>query len=172
MVGDDGRLSWIMDAFTTSDTLSLLQPITRLGDDLHQLHAQQRQGGHRRLRRHHDLLRLRHQRSHPRRLSPHLSQPVQGCRGDARRSAQARPLSRVAAQAAGGGLRPLSHDRSGGLLQPRGSVDRRHRSRHERGRRTNHAADAAELRADEAARTKPASSSSRFCPSRPPIATT
>ena len=40
------------------------------------------------------------------------------------------------------------------------------------GRRADHAAHAAELRADEAARRRPAWSLSRFCPSPPPTATT
>ena len=33
----------------------------------------------------------------------------------------------TAAPAAGGGLRPVPHDQAGRVLQPRGSVDRRHR---------------------------------------------
>ena len=45
VVGDDGRLSWIMDAFTTSDQYPYSTHY-RLGRRFHQLHAQQRQGGH------------------------------------------------------------------------------------------------------------------------------
>ena len=46
--------------------------------------------------------------------------------------AAARPLPGAAAEAAGGGLRAVPHDRSRGVLQPRGSVDRRERGRHDR----------------------------------------
>ena len=41
--------------------------------------------------------------------------------------------------AAGGGLRPVSHDQSGGVLQPRGSVDGGHRGRPERPARAGRA---------------------------------
>ena len=132
--------------------LSLLDAL-RSGGPVHQLHAQQRQGGRRRLRRDHDLLCLRQRRSDPGGLSRHLPFPVQGCLGHAGRAAQARALSRVTAQRAGGGVRPLSHDQSGGLLQPRGSCGPwpRKPAGPER-RRPSHAAHGAELRADEAAR--------------------
>ena len=126
----------------------------------------------RRLRRHDDVLRVRHRGSDHRRLSRDVSDAVQGRVGDAGRPARARALSRAAAAAAGGGLRPVSHDRSGRVLQPRGSVDRRQRSRHERPARAGDAADGAELRADEAARRDSDSSSSRSCRSRRPTATT
>ena len=79
VLGDDGRLSWMMDAFTTSDSYPYSTHY-RLGDDLDQLHAEQRQGGDRRLRRHDDVLCLRHRRSDHRGLSQHFSQPVQGRR--------------------------------------------------------------------------------------------
>ena len=48
VLGDDGRLSWIMDAFTISDSYpySTHYPSQR---QFHQLHAEQREGGHRRL---------------------------------------------------------------------------------------------------------------------------
>ena len=48
---------------------------------------------------------------------------------DAGRVAQACALSRVTAQVTSGGVRPLSHDQSRGLLQPRGPVDRGHGGR-------------------------------------------
>jgi uncharacterized membrane protein (UPF0182 family) len=84
VVGDDGRLFWMMDAFTTSDSYPYSTHYA-LGDATDQLHAQQRQGGDRRLQRDNDVLRLRHARTRSwRRLPRHLSQPVQGCRGDAR----------------------------------------------------------------------------------------
>ncbi len=57
-----------------------------------------------------------------------------------------------ALQAAVRGLRPLPHDQSRGLLQPRRPLDRRHRNRHRRRRRAGRAAHAAQLRPDEAAR--------------------
>ena len=49
VLGEDGRLSWIIDAFTTSDSY----PYSNLPSpqqQLHQLHAEQREGGDRRLR--------------------------------------------------------------------------------------------------------------------------
>ena len=58
VVGDDGRLSWIMDAFTTSDSYPYSTPLPPRRR-IHQLHPQQRQGRHRRLQRHDDLLRVR-----------------------------------------------------------------------------------------------------------------
>jgi uncharacterized membrane protein (UPF0182 family) len=71
VVGDDGRLSWIMDAFTHRTAI----PTRRItvSTAIHQLHAQQRQGGRRRLRRHDDVLRLRQRGgSDHRGLSRHL----------------------------------------------------------------------------------------------------
>ena len=62
VVGDDGRLSWIADAFTTSDTFPYARHY-RAGSRAHQLHSQQRQGGRRRLRRDDDVLRVRHRGS-------------------------------------------------------------------------------------------------------------
>ena len=117
VLGDDGRLSWIMDAYTISDTYPYSTHY-RLGDNL--------------------INYMRNSvkvvidaydgtttfyvfdpgRSDHRRLPPHFPKPVQGCSRNAAGTAQARALSRVAAQAAGGGLRPVSHDGSGGVLQP------------------------------------------------------
>ena len=57
VLGDDGRLSWIMDAFTISDSYPYSTHY-RLGRRLHQLHAEQREGGHRRLRWHDYVLRV------------------------------------------------------------------------------------------------------------------
>ena len=116
---DDGRLHHLRQ-------LSLLHPLD-LDDNLHQLHAQQRQSGDRRLQRRHHLLRLRQRRPGARCLPQHLPQPLQGRRADARRPAQACALSGKIVQAAGGGLWPLPHDGPGGLLQPRRPVDGGHR---------------------------------------------
>ena len=44
VVGDEGRLFWMMDAFTTSDTYPV-RAATPPGQRAHQLRAQQRQGG-------------------------------------------------------------------------------------------------------------------------------
>ncbi len=55
VLGDDGRLSWIMDGFTVSDSYPYSTHY-RLDNEQPQLHAEQRQGGHRRLRWHDDVL--------------------------------------------------------------------------------------------------------------------
>ena len=96
-----------------------------LGREPHQLHPQQRQGRHRRLRRHDDVLRVRHRRSDHRGLPGHLSDAVQGRERDAAGPPQPRALSRAAAEGAGGRVRPVPHGRARGVLQPRGSLDRR-----------------------------------------------
>ena len=68
VVTDDGRLFWMMDGFTTSDTYPYARHY-RLGNQRDQLPAQQRESGDRRLRRHGHLLRVRRRRSDHRRLS-------------------------------------------------------------------------------------------------------
>ena len=150
VVGDDGRLSWIMDAFTVSDEYPYSRHY-RLGENLinymrnsvkvvidaydgtttfYVFDAE-------------DPIIAAYRR--------HFSQPVQGRSRDAAGVAQTRALPRVVAQAAGGRLRPLSHDGSGCVLQPRRLVDSGQRSRHERARRAGYAGHGAELRADETA---------------------
>ena len=57
VLGDDGRLSWIMDAFTVSDSYPYSTHY-RLDDNSHQLHAEQREGSHRRLRWYDNVLRV------------------------------------------------------------------------------------------------------------------
>ena len=52
VVGEDGRLSWMMDAFTTSDSYPYSTPLPSRRRS-RQLHAEQREGGHRCLRWHH-----------------------------------------------------------------------------------------------------------------------
>ncbi len=55
VLSDDGRLLWMMDAFTTSDSYPYSRHY-RLGRERRQLHAQQRQSGHQRVRRIDDVL--------------------------------------------------------------------------------------------------------------------
>ena len=117
VVGDDGRLSWIMDAFTVSEQLSVFDPL-RSRRAVGQLHAKQRQGSCRCLYRGYDALRLRPRRSDSCHVSAHLPQPFQGWRRDAGRPAQACPLPRGFVQDAVGSLRSLPYDESAGLLQP------------------------------------------------------
>ena len=123
VLGPDGRLSWIMDAFTTS----ALYPYSRA----YEL----------------DNVRLNYMRNSVkavidaydgtttfyvfdaedpdhRRIPPGVSLAVPRRLGDARGASRARAVSRDAAVAAGRGLRALSHDGSRGVLQPRGSVER------------------------------------------------
>ena len=122
VVSDDGRLFWMMDAYTTSSTYPYArhyllgrEPINYMRNSVKVVD--------RRLQRRDDVLRVRQRRSDHRRVSRHLPDALPRRVGDAGRAAQARALSRAAAEAAGGRLRPLSHDRSGGVLQPRGPVD-------------------------------------------------
>ena len=62
-------------------------------------------------------------------VSRHVPEPLQGRLRDAAVAQQARPLPGADAAAPGGGLRPVPYDRSGDVLQPRGSLERRHRGR-------------------------------------------
>ena len=171
-VGDDGRLSWMMDAFTTSDSYpySTHYRARRRCRSITCATASRWSSTPTMARQRFTSSTRRTRSSPPTAASfPSLFKDASAMPAG---PAQARALSRVAAQAAGGSLRPLSHDGSGGVLQPRGSVDGRHRSRHGRGGRASHPAHAAEFRADETARRNRTSSSSRFCPSRPPTAIT
>ena len=110
---DDGRLHHI-------GVVSLRAALPD-GTRSRELPAQQRQGGRRRLRRHHHVLRVRRRGSDRRGVSRGLPEPLQGRIGDAAGHAQARALSRAVPAAAGVGLRAVPHDRSGSVLQPRGS---------------------------------------------------
>ena len=85
VVGDDGRLSWMMDGFTTSDTLSRTRATSGSGAT-DQLHPQQREGRHRRLRRHDDVLRVRRGGSDHRGVPRAVPDAVQGRVGDAART--------------------------------------------------------------------------------------
>ena len=62
VIGDDGRLFWMLDAYTTSDNYPYSTHYL-LNSNAAQLHAEQRQGCHRRIRRYDDFLRLRFARS-------------------------------------------------------------------------------------------------------------
>jgi uncharacterized membrane protein (UPF0182 family) len=122
VVGDDGRLSWMMDGFTSSDSYpysATLYP-GRAGD---QLPAQQREGGGGCLRRNHDVLCIRQPGPDHRSVAQDFSGVVQRRGGDALVAAQACALSRADAEPAGRGLWALPHDQSGSVLQPRGFVD-------------------------------------------------
>ena len=135
VIGEGGRLYWIMDAFTISDSYPYARHY-RLGND-----------------------RINYMRNSVKAVidaydgtttfyvfdsgDPIVNAyrgifPValQGRLGDARRAPAARPLPGAAAEDAGGGVRPLPHDRPRRVLQPRGSVDRRERGRADLARRT------------------------------------
>ena len=121
-----------------------------------------------------DVLRLRHRaiRSSPRiaRIFPTLFKDASAMPPTLR---SARALSGADAGDAGGGLRPVSHDRSRRVLQPRGSLDAsRAKSASNDAREQAAQADGAELRADEAAGREERRSSSRSCRSRRRTATT
>ena len=147
----DGRLAWMMDAFTVSDRYPYSRRV-RVGAAAGQLRPQQREGRDRRLRRIDDVLRLRPDRSDHRRVSRALSGALQGRGIDARGPARARPVSRAAAFAAGRRLRPVPHDRSRGFLQSRGSLDGGDRRGDEPAGDAGNLRDGAELRRHEAAR--------------------
>ena len=123
VVGADGRLSWIVDAFTSSATYPYSAPVN-LENQSRQLHSQQREGCGGRVRRHSHVLRVRQRGSHSGRVARHLSRIVQGCFHHARVAARARSLSGDAAEHTGRYVRPLPHDRSGSVLQPRRPVER------------------------------------------------
>ncbi len=94
----------------------------------HQLHAQQRQGDRRCLRRDRRLLYVRRRRSGDRGVPGGVSDAVQGRTRDARRPARAHALPGADASDAGDRLRAVSHLRPGRLLQPRGCLERGGRS--------------------------------------------
>ena len=125
VVGDDGRLSWMMDGFTTSESLSRTRGTSGSDASASTTCA-----------------------TASRRSSTPTTAPTTFYVFDAEdpiiaayrgvfpslfkdgsamppAHAQARALSRAAAAAAGGGLRAVPHDRSRRVLQPRGSVERR-----------------------------------------------
>ena len=115
VLGEDGRLSWILDAFTQSDSYPYSTHYTVDGQSVNYMRNSVKvvvdayDGTT-------TFYVFDSERPNSGGLSRHLSQLVQGRVGDAGRAAQARALSGVTAQAAGGSLRPLSHDQSRGLL--------------------------------------------------------
>ena len=129
VVGDDGRLSWMMDAFTTSDSYPYARHY-RLGRRPHQLHAQQRQGG----RSTPTTARRRSTCSTPRirssppiaRIFPTLFKDASAMPAGLRKHVRY-PELLLKLQAAVYGLYHMTDP--GGVLQPRGSLDGRHRSR-------------------------------------------
>ncbi len=86
--------------------------------------------------------------------------------------AQARPLPGNTAVAPGRRLRPVPHDHARGVLQPRRSLDRGEPGHRDRAAAAGDADDGTELRADEAAGRERRSSSSKSCRSRRRTATT
>ena len=82
VVGDDGGLYWIIDAFTESSNYPYsTSPQGR--QQRRQLHPQQRQSRYRCLQRHHTFLRLRSKRSTDYSVSGHLSNSISGCQPNA-----------------------------------------------------------------------------------------
>ncbi len=150
IVGEDGRLTWMLDGYTTADSYPYARHdgFQSVAD---QLHTEQHQSHRGCLRRHHVLLCVRLRGSDHRRLPAAVSVAVQGRCGDAAATPRARPLSRTDAAAAGKRLQPVPHDRSGSVLQPGGLVDDPERGRHERAQRAGRPGDGTKLSADEVA---------------------
>ena len=127
----------------------------------HQLHPQQHQGRHRRLQRHHDLLRDRPARSDRGDARPRLPGPADAGREDARRPAPADALSADDLRDPGGDVLDVPHGSARRLLQqgrPVGGAGHRHARRR--------AAHGAVLRGDAPARRDARPSTSRCCRSR------
>ncbi len=148
VLGDDGRLSWIMDGFTVSDSYpysthyrldnsainymrNSVKVVIDAYDGTTTFYVFDPD----------DPIIAAYRRIFPSLFKDAAAMPA--------RPAQACALPRVVAQAAGRSLRSVSHDRYRSVLQPRGFMDGCNRSRHERGRRANDTDDGAEFRADE-----------------------
>ena len=125
VVGEDGRIRWLMDAFTTSDGYPFARRYL-LGNEPHQLHSQQRQNPDRCVHRRDDILRVRHAGSDHRRLSGPVSRFVRRRGGDAGCGAQACAVPGTVVERTGRRLWSLPHDQSRCVLQPRGPLERRH----------------------------------------------
>ena len=84
VLGQDGRLVWIVDGYMTSDAHPYSRSIEFEGMRAVQLHPQLGEGHRRRLRRHGSLLRIRSGRSADQRLPricfPNCSSPPPRCR--------------------------------------------------------------------------------------------
>ncbi len=125
VVGDDGRLSWIIDAYTSSSSYPFSTQ-TSVGNQT----VNYMRNSVKAVVDAYDgtVTFYVFDKNDPilaswRGIFPAL---FQGRVRHARLAARPCPLSRTAAQPAGRGLRPLSHDRSRGLLQQRGPVDGGH----------------------------------------------
>ena len=129
VVGEDGRLYWLMDAYTTSDGYPYARRYL-LGNDVINYIRNSVKILIDALHRADDVLCVRRARSDHRRLSGGVPRPVRRRRGDAGGRAQACALSGTAAERAGRSVRSLRHDDSRCVLQPRGSVERGDRDRH------------------------------------------
>ncbi len=130
VVGEDGRLSWVMDAFTTSDqypysthyqlgedSINYMRNSVKVVIDAYDgsttFYVFDEQ----------DPILAAYRRIFPSLFKAGTSMPAG--------TAQAHALPGATAQTAGAGLRPVSHDQPGGVLQSRGFVDRRQRGWHE-----------------------------------------
>ena len=112
LVVSDGRLFWIQDAYTASESVSVLGS----GNTRGQLHSELRQGRDRRLSRPHDVLPGRSRRSHRAHAGRHLSRSLAAARRDVRRSARACSLPGRDLRPADGRVLDLSHDEPSDLL--------------------------------------------------------
>ncbi len=150
VVGDDGKLSWMLDAFTTTDTFPYAthytlrdRPINYLRNSV-KVVVDAYTGAT-------TFYVFDSQDPDHRRVSWHLPVALQGCIRHAARSSPPRALPRAAAQVAGAGVRAVSHDESDRLLQPRRSMDDRLGSGPGPEWRASRAVHGAELRPHEAA---------------------
>ena len=153
VVGDDGRLSWMMDAFTTSDSypyskhtdLDDNSSINYMRNSVKVVIDAYNGTTTFYVFDNNDPVLAAYRRIFPSLFKDASLMPAG--------PAQARALPGEIIQAAGGGLWPLPHDRPGGLLQPRGPMDGGHRDQRPEQRWTaDNRANAAQLRPDEAAR--------------------
>ena len=150
VLGDDGRLSWIMDAFTLSDSYpysthyqldsnsinymrNSVKVVIDAYDGTTTFYVFDTE----------DPIIAAYRRIFPSLFKDASTMPA-GLRKHVRY-----PEMLLKLQAEVYGLYHMTDP--GSVLQPRGSVDGGHRSRHGRGRSASHAGDAAELRADETA---------------------
>ena len=132
----EGRPVWIWDAYTTTNQYPYSQSLNlasatdgQLPPQLGQLHAELGEGGGRRLRRDHDLLREPVRPDHPG-VGPRLPRSAHADRGSARRPAGALPLPREHLPDPGDAVRQLPRHRRRGLLSeagPLGGARRPHR---------------------------------------------
>ena len=154
VVGDTGRLSWIIDAYTTSDSYPYSTHYSSATTPSTTSATASRPSSTPTTARPPST-----SSTHPTPSSPPIARIFpslfkDAC-ADARGPPPPRPLSRRHLHAASAGLRPLPHDQPRGLLQPRRPLDRRHRERHRRRRQPGRHAHEAQLRPHEAPRRTP-----------------